>query len=103
MVAHFGSKSANGIWMTLSLTFIALFSACNWAFCSSGGHGGLLVWRVSVTSPPAPGGSLTAWNRVFGYLIQPGLIKPSGLPGRSGAGPGTGLNIGSLPSATPFG
>src|SRR6202171_2949591 len=51
MVAHLGSKSANGMWMTLSLTFIALFSAWSWAFCSSGGQGGLLVSTVSVTSP----------------------------------------------------
>src|SRR5205823_1433862 len=103
MVAHFGSKSANGMWMTLSLTFIALFSACSWAFCSSGGQGGLLVSSVSVTSPPDPGGSLTAWKSVFGYEVQPGLMSPSGLPGRSGAGPWLGMNVGSLPSATPLG
>src|SRR6266851_3742350 len=93
MVAHFGSKSANGMWMTLSLTFIALLSACSWAFCS----------RVGVTSPPEPGGSLTAWKSVFGYEVQPGLMSPSGLPGRSGVGPWLGMNVGSLPSATPLG
>src|SRR5579859_7878271 len=89
--------------MTLSLAFIALLSACCWAFCSSGGHGGLLVSTVSVTSPPAPGGSLTAWNSVLGYEIQPGLTSPSGVPGRSGARPRSvqGTKVGSL--LPPFG
>ena len=88
--------------MTLSLTFIALFSACSWAFCSSGGHGGLFVSTVRETSPPAPGGSLTAWKSVFGYLVKPGLTWSSGCQ-EVGAWPWTGMKVGSLPRATPFG
>src|SRR5260370_13023710 len=30
-------------------------------------------------------------------------MSPSGLPGRSGVGPWMGMNVGSLPSATPLG
>src|SRR5260370_36471363 len=85
----------------LGLIFIALASACIWKFSPSGGHGGLLLWTVIVTSPPAPGVSLTDWKSCcLGYLIQPGLTNPSALPGRSGGGPCTGINVGSLPSAT---
>src|SRR5207302_10378877 len=87
--------------MMLGLIFIALASACIWKFSPSGGHGGLLLSMVIVTSPPAPGVSLTDWkSRCLGYLIQPGLTNPSVLPGRSGGGPCTGMKVGSLPSAT---
>src|SRR5919202_2544390 len=87
-----------------SRAFMALFSACHCAFCSIGGHGGLLVCSVIETSLPDPGGSLTDWKRFFlGYLIQPGLTRPSALPGRSGAGPWMGTNVGSLPTEVPLG
>src|SRR3979490_2365455 len=87
--------------MMLGLMFIALASACIWVFSPSGGQGGLLLSTVIVTSPPAPGASLTDWKSCcLGYLIQPGLTNPCVLPGRSGDGPCTGMNVGSLPSAT---
>src|SRR5690349_10423117 len=88
IVAHFGSKSANGMIVGFSFAFIALFNACHCAFWSSGGHGGLFVSSVIVTSPPDPGGSLTDWNSLsFGYFRKPGFTRPSGVPGRSGCGP----------------
>src|ERR687885_355262 len=87
--------------MMLGLMFIALASACIWTFSLRAGQGGLLLSTVMVTSPPAPGVFLTDWKRCWrGYLVQPGLTRPSGLPGRSGAGPATGTKVGNFPSAT---
>src|SRR5260370_34029778 len=85
--------------MMLGLMFIALASACICVFSPSGGQGALLLSTVIVTAPPAPGASLTDWKSwLLGDFVQPGLTNPSVVPGRSGGGPCTGMNVGRLPN-----